>query len=536
MNGLPAYIISNLEKELENLPATKNQETQHLIELGYISLQKANALTRRDISTAQEQFLDELETSGLFTDQEIRLLMLQGKDYLMQTVLRKITDIDEGILLNVLPQRGEKNLATRMIHYRFDLFGMWPMDVSAPWSNLSLGKLDEIAEFAKSSPMEALNHLADMEQFTRHLLEKHPPEKFILVFKSPKVKRETKKQLDRRQAFKRQMIDDFGERTEFVRHMARNVLKNRPEKVDFRFLQHEAKDPFKRFVMRLLQIHQWQDGFYSGLLDSDMGEVTLASFLQTINFYNESDGRQIKTHRAITYAHKGFFIFNSLFFLQEYMVEDENPASEEAVLESISKQIAETDESGRQDFAKNLDKLKADIYDDAKREPKERKGLLQRIYFGIKRFIKKAFRFARKIFNWIKDKVEKAWGFLKGLFRNFFEKLQFGIRAFVDGIRFIFGKKGIESAAGGELIFSKFSIDGDSVSISTTQISAVLEQHLQKVGYNINSMEFTLTIVAGILKLIISMVAIITWPLLLFNIIKVYKNISSAYQDLANAA
>lgn len=536
MTGISAYIVSQLEKELETLPARTNEITQHLIELGYIPLMKANALMVSDVKQAREKFLEDVQSSGLFSPRTIEVLSLQGKEFLLSTLLRRVTDIDEGIVLEKLPATGETNLTTRMIHYRLDLFGLWPVDVAAPFSGVTLQKLEEITDYAGGSQLEAVNHLADVEQFTRHLLEKHPPERFILVFRSPMVKSETKKALDRRHAFKRQMIEDFGEKTDFVKYMAQNILKNRPEKVDVNFLERETNDRFKRFIMRLLQIHQWQDGFYSGLLDSDIGQVTLESFLQTIDFYNETDGKRIKTHRVITYAHRGFFVFNSLFFLQEYMIEDKKTGSGDTILEHIGTQLQNAGEDERRDFNKNLHKLKSDIYNESEKQPKERKGFLQRIYFGIKKLIKKAFRFIRKIYTWIKDKVEKVWGFLKGLFRNFFENLQMGIRAFVDGISFIFGRKSIESRVLNEMIVSKFSIDGDSVSITSREISLVLGEHLRSVGYNINAMKFTLAIVAGILKVIINMVSIITWPLLLIKIIKVYRNISETYRELVAEA
>lgn len=536
MSDLSAYIISQLEKELETLPSPKSEITQHLVELGYIPLLKTNALTLADVKKARDHFMRDVKSSGLFADDQVRFLSMRGNDFMLSTLLRKITDIDEGLTIDELPDVGTTDLLTRMIHYRLDLFGVWPHSVSLPFSGLSLQKLDEIAGYAHCDSLEVVNKIADIEQFTRHLLEHHPPEKFILIFRSPKVKAETRKKLDRRQAFKRQLIEDFGERTDFVRYLAQNILKNKPKKVDFSFLQREAVDPFKRFIMRLMQIHQWQDGFYSGLLDSDMGDLTLSGFLQTIDFYNESDGKQIKTHRVITYVHQGFFVFNSLFFLQEYMVEDENGGSGQMILESLTGQLRGAGDDDQRKFGSSLQKLKSDIYSETEREPKERKGLLQRIYYGVKRLIKKAFRFVKKIFDWVKDKVEKAWGLLKGLFRDFFENLQMGIRAFVDGIGFIFGKKGIQSHQGDEMIFSKFSIDGDSVSLTTHRISQVLNQHLENVGYNIHSMKFTLAIVAGILKLIISMVSIITWPLLLMNIIKIYKNISEAYGQLSAEA
>ncbi len=535
ISNASAYIISQLEEELKTLPGRRNEITQHLIELGYISLQKANALRAGDIMEAKTKFFDEVLQSSIFSEEYAEKLMLVGKDFALSTLLRKITDIDEGITFRELPEKGEVSLKTRLIHYRLDIFGLWPMDVAMPFSSLSIFNLNVIAEFAKCKTLEAVNFLADVEQFTEHLLKIHPEEKFILIFKSPKVSEKTRKTLDWRHPFKRQLVDDFGERTNFFKYLNKNILVNNPKNVDVNFLQKEAGNPFKKFILRLIQVYQWRDGFYSGLLDSDIGEVTLKSMLDAIDFYNSTENRNIKTHRVITYLHQGYFVFNSLFFLQEYMIEDPNPANQNGefdVLNNLSSQLEQSNEKDRADFSSNINKLKADIYSESEHGPGEKNGFLRRIYFGMKKLVQKAFRFARKIFSWIKDKVEKVWGFLKTLFRNFFENLEMGIRAFVDGINFLFGHKPLESSNGNEMIISKFSIDGDSVSITSGQISNVLQSHLETIGYNINSMKFTLAIVGGILKLIVGMVNIITWPLLVINIIKIYKNISASFLEL----
>jgi len=230
-----AYIISQLEDELKTLPGRRNEITQHLIELGYISLQKVNALRIGDIREAKAKFLDEVLQSSIFPDEYIEKLLLAGKDFALSTLLRKITDIDEGITFSELPEKGEISLRTRLIHYRLDVFGLWPMDIAAPFSSLSIHSISEIAEFAKCKPLEAINLLADVEQFTEQLLQKHPEEKFILIFKSPMVSDKTRKTLDRRHPFKRQLIDDFGERTDFFRYLSKNVLVNNPRNVDLNF-------------------------------------------------------------------------------------------------------------------------------------------------------------------------------------------------------------------------------------------------------------------------------------------------------------
>lgn len=534
MTGTAAYIISRLEQEAQTLPDRNNEIIQHLIELGYLALFKVNALRVADVTKAREDFLRDVSTSELFSPEYTDRLSLTGKEDMICSLLRRVTDIDKGITIATLPKKGETNLVSRMIHYRLDIFGLWPMDVSAVFSTLSILKLDVIGGFTNSNALDAINYLADIEGFTRYLLSVLPPEKFILTFRSARVSDVMKKKLDRRYAFKQQLIDDFGERSDFFKYLTKEVLKNNPAKVDFGFLQKETLDPFKQFVLRLIQVHQWQEGFYTGLLDSLMGEVTLASLLEAIDFYNNSENKHIKTHRIITYIHQDYFLFNSLFFLQEYMVEDveEHQNNEKVLLEKITYELIHADTQSQSDFTTNIKQLKSDIYNETSRQPTERKGLLQRIYFGVKRLIKKAFRIARKIFSWVKNKVAKAWSFLKHLFRHYFESLKSGINAFIDGLKFMFGKHIASIKDNEQHIFSKFSLDGDSITITSNHISDIFDTHFQTIAYNIKSMKFTLAIVAGILKLISGMLNVLTWPLLLLNIIKIYNNILESYQEI----
>ena len=95
--------------------------------------------------------------------------------------------------------------------------------------------------------------------------------------------------------------------------------------------------------MRLIQVHQWQDGLYDGLLDSDIGELTLKSILSAIDLYNVIKNRQIKTHRVLTHVVRDYYLFNGLFFLQEYMVEDdeggETQNAEEIIISDLLQQV-----------------------------------------------------------------------------------------------------------------------------------------------------------------------------------------------------
>jgi len=532
------YIVEQLEREKASLPSDRQEIQQHLIELGYISLLKANVVTENEILIAQEHFIKDVRNSGYFQASELDALQLQGKSYLVQRLLRLVTDIDEGLSLNQLPSEGTVNLVSRIIHYRLDLFGLWSHAIDVKYSRInSLSQLQIIGEYANVSPLEAINQLADIEGFTRRLLSLYTEEQFILTFHSPNADRSIHaEEFNRRAAFKNQLKEDFGDKSEFFVFLRKEVLKSSEKKIDFNFLEKERLNPFKNFVVRLIQIHQWQDGFYNGLLDCDMGNLTLKSFLDTIQFYNQSRERDfIKAHRIIVHVGKGYFLFNALFFLQEYMLEDDPSsldASQSKVLDIITQNVNEADDSSQVAFQQNLEQLKSEIYKSPESAPKERKGLLQRIYYGIKRIVRKALRFAKRIYKWILEKAKKAWSFLKKLFTHLFEDLKNGIVAFADGLKFLLGRKIIQSSSDVGLIVSAFNLDGDSNHLISGGAVPLITGHVQQVNYSVNAMSFALSIVGGVLKIVLHIVNALSWPMLLFTIIKVYKKISESFKKL----
>jgi hypothetical protein len=495
---------------------------------------KANALLPGDLEKAEADFLAEAEKSGFFdADGEAAIyLNAQAK---LQAQLRKATDINDGIVLKSLPQAGQQNLATRIIHYRLELLGLWPLSINGEFSPLTMQKINELADYSKTSPLEAINFPATIDRFTRQLLANNPPEKFVVIFKSPHVANKTKKHLDRRQAFKRQLISDFGERSDYIKFLAREILKSNPTKIDYAFLNKQSSDAFSRFVMRLVQLQQWEEGFYNGLLDSDIGEVTIKSFLDAISFFNESENQQIKPHRAITSLHGDYFLFNALFFLQQYTTKSDETDAAKAEEEITNRLTGELENAGpdeKQMFNNNFIALKNEIFRETKIRPTEKKGLLKRIYYGVKNLLKKAFRFAGKIFRWISEKVKGMWHFLKNIFRNIFENMRLAIAAFAEGIKFIFGNRTFETNAGGQAIISRFGIDGDSTSVATVAIEEVLQQHIGKTSFSIKSMRFTMAVVEGVLKIIMRALSVITWPLLLLHIASVYNNIIQSFKEL----
>ncbi len=529
-------IVSKLDQEAKTLPARKNRCIQHLTELGYISIGAVNAVTDSGVEKAKEEFLQDAAASGLYTALELRRAVFE--DDAVTDLLARAVDIDEGFVFNELPAEGDCNLITRIIHYRLDIFGLWELPVNTGFSKaVSLSKIKTIAGHAKCSPLEAVNFMADVEKFTKRLLSVNDKEKFVIVSRPQKIPdRDFVRRLDRRHKFKRQLIEDFGTKTDFIRHLTNDILNNHPALSDHSFLFRMSQDDFSRFILRLIQVHQWQEGLYEGLLDSDIGEVTIKSIINAVDLYNITNRKNIQLHRVLTYVNNGYFLFNALFFLQEYMIEDDslNEAkdAEEIILGNILESAARANDTQLTAFGLKVDMLKAEAVAAGIRHPQEKQGLLKRIYYGIRNLFKKVVKISKQIFRLVIELSDRFKGVLKKIFGHFFEQLSKGLKAFTDGIKYIMGRKSTTTHARDAMISSVIRIDGDSFSIVSGNAGPLIPLHTKKVEYHVASMTFSLSIVGGVMKLILSAINVISWPFIVFTIISIYKQISESFRKL----
>lgn len=525
------FIIERLEKEVFSIPANDKEITQHLIELGYLSVAYTNVLTEIQVNDAKEQFKEDLFASDLITKQELSALVILENDQLIKHFLRRLTDIDEGIMLKELPEIGKISLQSRLIHYRLELLGLFEHPVSQPFNHTAMLQIKWLVEITKSKKeIDAINLLSDIENFTRYLLSIYEDQDFILTFHSQHVSEKTRNKLDRRRLFGNQLKDDFGEKTDFLKHLRKHVLKANENKIDYGFLAKDCLNKIKRLIIRIIQIHQWQDGFYNGLLDSDLGEISIQSILQSIEVYNEADNKQIKPHRFLTYLGKGYFLFNALFFLKEYMLED-NTGDENKIWNSLNDKLKASKESEQNLFLKNLEEIKQKAFENI--DPHERKGLLVRVYYGIHKLMKKAHRFLNKIYKWILTKAERITKFLKKLFGGFFDKLRTGLKYFIDGIKFLVGRKLIFTGNKNNFLITKCSLDGDSSTLAIKSNQSLVSEHIKEIKYQWGTLQFSLALIGSVFKIVIQSINIITWPVLLFTIVNSFKTIQEQFQNIS---
>ena len=529
-------IILKLEVEAATLPDKESRCTQHLIELGYLPLNKANALTEKAIDDAKVLFLQEALASGLYPLQTWDVAPSFHENEFIAYLLDMATDIDEGFIFEKLPAQGAISLHSRILHYRLDIFGLWPHPVSKAYDIInSKAALSVVGEFLDCEPLTAVNMMAGVEKLTRRMLDIHPTEDFILTIKPrTQVEKSLQRSLNKTRRFKKQLMDDFGERTEFFKYLNKEILKDNPNKVDFNFLNRELLNPFKQFVMRLIQVHQWQEGSYTGLLDSDIGEVTLRSILHSIDLFNASSDKNIREFRVVTHVVNDYYLFNGLFFLQEYVVENDdvnNP--EQIILHDLMQNLQQADDRELNAFEINMAVLKTEIANATEAQPRERKGLLQRVYFGFKQFLKKVVKISKMIFRWVVELAEKFRDILKKVFGQVFDDMYTGIKAFIDGMKFLLGRKSTITSNEESMIASVIRIDGDCYNIvSGGTANLLIEGHNKAIQYAVKSMHFALTIVGGVIRTFLNAIAVFSWPLLVFTIVRVVRNIKESYQKI----
>lgn len=535
MTGSTDYILSKLKQEADTLPDSGKEITQHLVELGYMPSYALAHINQKEISKACREFFNDVISSDLFSSREKSEFKNQGQDTLVPKLLRKLTDIDDEISIPSFPENNSLNLTSRLIHYRLQLFGYWEQPIESKFNSIaSFPSIQGISKILKCTNLETINLMGNIDGFTKKILATKANEDFIVTFYNGKINNDIAKKYDRRQAFKRQLADDFGEKSEAFTAFRKHVLVLNDKNINYNFLLKESKSELNVLVMRLMQINLWQDGFYNGLLDGNIGEITLESLVDAVSFYNATNNKHIKTHRVVTYIEQGYFLFNALFFLREYMRESDNSSRESSknYLNTITQQFETSKEQDRIAFINSFNKLKTEIKKESTEPVAIKNGIVRRIYYGAKRILIKLKKASRKIFKWITDQAKKAWSFLKKAFTNLFEDLKAGIRYFMDGISFLIGQKAIVSNNNNGLITTFFSIDGDSVCIANNSASGLVTEHIKKLSYSTSTIRFSLSIVGGVLQVITKSLNILSWPTLLFTIINTYKNISKSFNNI----
>ncbi len=489
-------LLAEAEHYESQMPSEEAETIQHLMELGYL-LNNAPTLAST-LEKALEKFLRDFQDQRLVSQGEFLKLRSTYGHSLEVLLLRECTDIDEGFRFTSMPDFGEVSLKSRIILYRLALFGLWDGQPDSPYSevvSLKIGSLKKYGRYIEA--IEACNALADIEKFSKRILHIWGDENALIAFHIPDDTNEK----DVSGAFKRRFRKDFGKREKFADRIEQFLLNAAPEHIDYQYLSARATTDINRFILRVIQVHQWTEGEYNGKLDGDWGNVTLESLKQTIELYNEDEARDVRTKEVLAPMGKGHYLFNALFFLRHYMIE-EGVDQTEGVLDSLTTQAQNASKEELETFKTNTQKLLDTTLSENQLEQVQVKmGLFKRVYFGFKKFFKKLFRFGKKLFKWIVNKFEKLFSYLKDFFKKILQIAKTAIRSMINGIRYILGKLPIISvSAENKYLITKFQIDGDGISILPSG-KKDLSAHQKLMDTRVAELSFSLALVGELISL-----------------------------------
>ena len=101
-----------------------------------------------------------------------------------------------------------------------------------------------------------------------------------------------------------------------------------------------------------------------------------------------------------------------------------------------------------------------------------------------------------------------------------------------EGILYIIGKNPlINITKEGNVLASKILIDGDATCIVSDNCTSLdIAEYRKQTLVTINSMRFRIKVITLVIKTVQQMFTVISWPLLLLNIVNSFKEISIEYK------
>ncbi|NOY95352.1 MAG: hypothetical protein GXO81_03035 [Chlorobi bacterium] len=534
MNNLFEDILGSTQNNLlEDNGKELGIKAQLLTGLGYLRHELlVDILKEKQISEAFSTFYTEFTESGLIKKQEFKNIeMLYGEQAEVK-LLEIATDIDEGVLFGKLPEFGQKGLQTRIIHYRLNLLGLYAGPIEQAFNANSYFALEKAAFYVQKTKLATLNLLADLQSYTVAFLESYGYQNSLVVFSLKKAKN-TDGYPEFKGHFKRRLKKDMKGHEDIFEEIDQHVFYRRDIKVDENFLRTREKEEINSFILRLIQVHQWMGGFYEGLLDADYGEVTLGSLKAIIERYNDTVAEKVKFGEVLARIKGCTFIFNALFFLQQYKIENQASDRSFDTLMILSESYEKASDADRKKFEENMKVGFENIVANQDNLPGKKNGMAYQFFFGIKTFFKKAFKFACKLFRWIVGQVKNVASFIKNTLKMIYRFFKEAVRHFIEGIKFLLGKLPvISSDKNDKIIYSIFDIDKDGINIIGCRDASLVESHMKSVNQKICSMSFSLSLISFLfqaLKSLLSAGTVIAWPVFVIKLVTAFKKLVNSY-------
>ncbi len=537
-NNLDA-LLADAEQQATEFGNDSAEAIQHLRDLGYLNQLPFGAPNRdATLNAALSKFETDLLASSLLSHEEIQSLRALYTDAFAEEILRRFMDLDEGILIKQMPQQGEINLSSRLIHYRLGMYGLYALNADHAFGFTSMMGLQTLKHHLSiSSNLAAVNQLANKEGVLKRILSIYGNERclmFVEVNSSEmnQLRFEPKKVRSARD-FYHQLSRDFELKPKYLAGFKRDILNRDKAKVKWEYVKGRSTDELTNFIIKVLQVHQWMDGFYEGKTDGEIGSMSLNSIADLLKFYNAGTDDDLNLKSMLYYIGNGYFVFNALTLIKNYVIEDAPDSRDEDVIKSLTMQSGRLNESDRAKFEANLNA----VLDSAKVELNQQKqkakmGIGKRVYFGIRSFLKKLFRIGKRLVKMILHHLKKIFKQLSDFFKRVLEYGKQALKSFIKGIKYIIGRLPIITENEQKLAITHAEFMGDTLTILSNQFTKQgIDFHREKVQEVQRSAQFSVALVGEVLKLLKYMLkGFVGWPILILQLAKATRTLYKKHQ------
>jgi hypothetical protein len=479
---------------------------QPLIDLGYLDLAAAkpeNPNRIEAITQAVKQFRKECEAEN-YLRKRYTFLPFEYNNYhiyafslneIEQGFIQKTVSFDGDFSIQFIPKIGEISLTSRIIHYRLQLFGLFPADkINSPFSAFSLENLHWIKAFFEwqIDDLTLLNQIGNIEVLISaihsELSNGKVSDKFIYLFKDGRFNL--------------------------------TVLQHPPAVVQ----------KYYDFITRLFQMHLWANGLYHGeidgkIMDNDDRYSTKSAIKELVKFINKTTDRNLKVRQLYdkTPLRENTYFLNVIDLLNETKAMQEETGAES---------VAEIVDDNRK-LKKLLFDENEQLAEPVKEQVEERKTNFwsnnRRFYFGIKQVIKTIGSSIKRFFRRIGNFLKRAFNLFKRIAILIFQEIKEGIKVFFHGMKFLLGKRLITTEKDTEPneIVSKYDLDFDSrLFVCNTCDNKTAKRHIEKCKNQMNALNISLIVTANVLRwALILATSGISWTQLLLIIAKKTKKI-----------
>lgn len=298
----------------------------------------------------------------------------------------------------------------------------------------------------------------------------------------------------------------------------RKLVKNVFSAKDQDYLKERCKNKYNLFLIRIIQLHQWTNGYYHGCLDSKFAGKTFGAIVEMTEDIPRLRLKYILT--SLRGKKQGYWILNIAYLIERFchLHPLATPAPDEQ--EILQAYLAAHHSQQNTLYNKNTQELWQD-YQKQQTEPDD-DALPRRAYFGRSSLLRSFGRVIKKIGQIIFQGLKATWQILQNFVRMLYEDLRSSVVLFAQSLDFLFGKRRTLPLGEGENWDTPKYVYDDLLSVEEN--AAAAENHFTEAAQISNlptkSIQNTLKILARVAKFAIALATGgITWPALLTQLI-----------------